>query len=193
MNGSERPVVAFDFDGVIRVPNARPGREYRERILTSQIDIRKGRFPTEHHSEPLWDEDGLWRDRHSFSGVAVEWIQSLLARGVEVVWATTWVGYVNEYFSGPLGLPPLPVAVVNDGIRDEDAVVWKARQLAAYRPGHPLLWVDDEIHPMWAGAFHLARRRGGSDATHYHRVTDRERGFTQADANTCEEWLAKWS
>ena len=192
MNESSRPVVAFDFDGVIRIPNARPGMEYRDNILTAEIAISEDAFPAEHHMPPLWDRHGLWRERHSFSGVAVDWIRTLLDRDVEVVWATTWVDYVNQHFAGPLGLPPRPVAVVNDGIHDEDAIIWKARQLAEYRPGHPLLWIDDEVEPTWAGAFHLARRQGGSDATRYHRVTDRERGFTRSDVDACEQWLARW-
>lgn len=192
MNESNRPVVAVDFDGVIRIPNARPGQEYRDNILTAEIAISEDAFPAEHHMPPLWDEHGLWRERHSFSGVAVDWIRSLLARDIEVVWATTWVDYVNQHFSRPLGLPSLPVAVVNDGIHDEDAIIWKARQLAEFRPGHPLLWIDDEIEPTWAGAFHLARRQGGSDATRYHRVRDRELGFTQADADACDQWVAQW-
>lgn len=192
MSGSPRPVVALDFDGVVRVPNARGGGEYRDHILTTEIDIRRGAFPTRHHTPPLWDDEGHWRDLHSFSGTAVDWIHSLLARDVEVVWATTWVKYVNKYFAEPLGLPELPLAVVVDRIRDEDPIVWKARQLAKYRPGHPLLWVDDEIDPIWAGALHLVRRPGGGDTTRYHRVTDRERGFTQTDADACEQWLTKW-
>ena len=38
------------------------------------------------------------------------WIRSLLGRGVDVGWATTWEHYANEVFSPLLGVPALPLA-----------------------------------------------------------------------------------
>jgi len=39
------------------------------------------------------------------------WVRTLLDRGVDVGWATTWEHYANEVFGPVLGLPPLPLAI----------------------------------------------------------------------------------
>lgn len=188
-----RPVVAIDIDYVVRIPNAKPGLEFRENVRTAEIVMRAGAVPTVHHSQPPWDSEGLWRATHSFSGIAVDWILSLLDRGIEVYWASTWVGYANIYFSPILGLPDLPLAVIDDGYRDERLAVWKARQLVTLLPGRPLLWVDDAVPHSDAEYVSSHRNPGRPDLTRYHRVRDRALGFTPSDRWECDEWLGSWA
>ncbi len=185
-----RPVVAVDIDYVVRIPNAKPGLEFRENVRTAEIVMRAGAVPTVHHSQPPWDSEGLWRATHSFSGIAVDWILSLLDRGIEVCWASTWVEYANVYFAPVLGLPTLPLAVVDDGYRDERLSAWKARQITELAPGRPLLWVDDAI--LRSDAEYVGSHRAGGDPelTRYHRVRDRSVGFTRSDRRECDEWLS---
>ncbi len=187
-----RPVVAIDIDYVVRIPNAKLGQEFREDVRTAEIVMRAGAVPTVHHSEPPWDSDGLWKATHSFSGIAVEWILSLLTRGIEVHWASTWVEYANTYFSPALGLPALPLAVVDDGYRDERMAVWKARQIMELAPGRPLLWVDDAVPRLDAEYVIDHRAPNRPELTHYHRVPDRSLGFTLSDRRECDRWLRSW-
>lgn len=189
MTETPKPVVAIDIDYVLRIPNARPGQEFREDVRTAEITMRADAIPTVHHSQPPWDADGLWTAQHSFSGAAVDWILDLLDRGIDVYWASTWAEYANVYFSPVLGLPPLPLAVVDDGYRDERTAAWKARQIAEFAPNLPLLWIDDAV-PRADAEYVITRRVSGrTEITHYHRVRDRAVGFTRADKHACDRWL----
>lgn len=81
-----------------------------------------------------------------------EWINSLLARGHEVVWATTWENAANVYLAPLLGIPSLPLGV---SIKDHppkfawakggDSAAWKAHALGERYadPSTALVWVDD--------------------------------------------------
>ena len=39
------PGVAFDIDGVIRVPNAKPGLEFRLHVTTAEVTLRADPVP----------------------------------------------------------------------------------------------------------------------------------------------------
>ena len=182
------PVIAFDIDGVIRVPNAKPGLEFRPHVMTAEITIRADAYPTLHHTALRFDEDTL-PGTHTFSATAVNWIRHLLDQPVEVVWASTWGEHANTYFARPLGLPDLPVATVEDGIWDESSPMWKARQLGAKFPGRPLVWVDDVIPAVARRLFFESRGPQDQPITLVHRVTDRALGFTSLDASRLEDWL----
>lgn len=147
------PVVAIDMDGVLRLPPTRPGSPARD-LISAEITYRSDAFPTLHHSEPPWDENGEYTDEdgEEFSRTGVEWVHDLLRRDIDVVWATTWQHHANTYFSPVLGLPELPVAIVGDGSRFEDPLFWKAAELSSDPRwvGRPLMWVDDDIPVGWA-------------------------------------------
>ncbi len=191
MTELQPPVVAIDIDYVVRIPNAKLGQEFREDVRTTEIVMRAGAVPTVHHSQPPWDSEGLWRATHSFSGIAVDWIHHLLDRGIDVYWASTWVEYANIYFSPILELPDLPLAVIDDGNRDEPLAVWKARQIVELAPGRPLLWIDDAI-PRLDAEYVIDHRAGQPVFTRYFRVRDRALGFSQADQRMCDRWISSW-
>ncbi|WP_413353786.1 hypothetical protein [Microbacterium sp. 1P06AB] len=187
-----RPVVVIDIDYVVRIPNSKPGLEFRENVRTAEIVMRAGAVPTLHHSQPPWDSEGLWRATHSFSGIAVDWIHHLLDRGIEVYWASTWREYANMYFSPILGLPDLPLALIDDGYRDERQAAWKARQVVELAPGQPLLWIDDNI-PRGDVDWVVSRRSQERSArTHFHRTRERAVGFSRSDEEVCSRLLATW-
>lgn len=185
---STTPVIAFDIDGVLRIPNAKPGLEFRSHVMTAEMTIRADAYPTLHHTPLRFDEDTL-TGTHTFSTTAINWIRHLLGKPLEVVWASTWGEHANTYFARALGLPDLPVATVDDGVWDESSPMWKARQLGAKFPGRPLVWVDDVI-PAAARRL-LFESRGPQDEliTKVHRVTDRASGFTSLDASRLDDWL----
>ncbi|MEW1835944.1 hypothetical protein [Microbacterium sp. NPDC079995] len=142
-----RPVVAIDMDGVLRVP-VRSGGHDPDQVIAN-ITFRRDAYPTLHHSQPPWNSRGRYTDEHgeAFSRVGVEWVQDLLRRGIDVVWATTWQQHANTYFAPVLGLPELPIAVSDDRSGHDDPGMWKAAQLATDSrwAGRPLAWVDDAI------------------------------------------------
>ncbi|MEU7530694.1 HAD domain-containing protein [Saccharothrix sp. NPDC042600] len=72
--------------------------------------------------------------------------------GLELVWATTWMGLANELVSPAIGLPELPVVEFPDydpehGWRPDGE--WKWRAVASFAAGRPLAWFDDELD-AWA-------------------------------------------
>lgn len=81
-------MVALDLDGVLRIPNA-VTTERRVGVVTAEIVKRNGAFPWYSHDEPPWDARDEWRAVHTFSGPGAAWVEDLLARGAEVVWAST--------------------------------------------------------------------------------------------------------
>ena len=184
------PVVAVDVDGVLRVPNAKPGREFRDDIITAEITMSSAGYPTRFHATQLWDEHDQWTETHSFSGIGAGWIRNLIDRGVEVVWATTWQAHANTYFAPVLGLPSLPVGVVDDDGWDRTAAGWKSRQLGSNWGGRPLLWVDD-VPVLYPEPLLNERRRPVDRAlTRAYIVPDRTLGISAADVQILDEWLA---
>ncbi len=184
-----RPVVAVDIDGVLRLRRGNVAGSERLGAFVAEVTVHRDAYPTVFHSAPDWDDDGLSTKRHLFSGIGAAWVQSLLDRGVEVVWATTWQEHANTYFAPILGLPPLPVAVVGDEEREWGPAEWKSVQLARGFPGRPLLWVDD-MPPMWA-AYQLNGLRSPRDRalTRLQWIRDPTVGITHEDVAEMDEWL----
>ncbi|APZ33935.1 hypothetical protein BOH66_06430 [Microbacterium aurum] len=183
-------MVAIDMDGVLRVAATRPGSPKRD-LIAAEITYRRDAFPTLHHSEPPWDDNGEYADDEGeeFSRVGVEWVHDLLGRGVDVVWATTWQHHANTYFSPVLGFPDLAVAVVGDGSRFEEPVEWKSAQLSTDPrwEGRALVWVDDDIPPGWG----IERNRRPKDRaiTLSYRVRSYWLGLTEWDIDVLDAWL----
>jgi len=146
-------------------------------------------YPHVFHSPPSWDNHGVSTKRYLFSGVGAAWVRSLLDRGVEVVWATTWQEHANTYFAPILGIPPLPVGVRGDEEDEWGPGEWKSVRLAAGFPGRPLLWVDD-MPPVRAG-YQLEELRKPNDRalTLMQWVRDPAVGITPADVTEMDQWL----
>lgn len=101
-----RPVVALDVDGVMRIPEPRRGEVEAIRV---EVTMSRNAYPRLFHRAPRWDSDGTFTGTHFFSAAGVQWVRSLVARGVDVWWCTTWQDCANRYFSPRLELPTLPV------------------------------------------------------------------------------------
>ena len=180
-----RPVVGMDIDGVLRLPFI-PGKPLPEGAFTAEITLRYDDYPSTFHGAPEWDENGEARDTDVLSGLGAEWVRSLLQRGVEVVWATTWQTFANTVFGPALGLPPLPVAVEGERHGAPTAATWKAWQLAKKYAGRPLVWVDDA--PLGAPEFSRLRHPRDKALTHVCPVNPLV-GITSDDVAEVEAWL----
>lgn len=186
-----RPVVAVDIDGVLRL-GVRPNGPTPEGAYPVELTTRADAYPTFFHRSPTWDEDGTQTNTHWLSGIGADWIRSLLGRGIDVVWATTWQEYANVYFAEPLGIPPLPLGVSGGGDEGEfpDSPEWKSVTLAQRFPGRPLVWVDD--NPVSDNRLDLPEIRAPRDRalTWSFWVTNSERGITRDDVTHLDAWLA---
>lgn len=178
-----KPVVGLDMDGVIRCLLRWP--DDPEAIELS-ITMRRDAYPSAFHSEPPWDEDGTSTETEYFSRAGVEWARRLIERGADVRWATTWQRFANVYFSGPLGLPELPVAVSGEAGGARNSRVWKARQLGAGFPGRPLVWVDDQPDDWLM----TARRPVDRALTLIYRPVSSLTGLQEQDTVAIDEWLS---
>ena len=184
-----RPVVAVDVDGVLRLRNGKAADADRLGAFPAKVTVRRDAYPHVFHSPPMWNDDGVSTTRSLFSGVGAAWVRSLLDRGVEVVWATTWQEHANTYFAPILGIPPLPVAVRGDREEEWGPAEWKSVRLAAGFPGRPLLWVDD-MPPEWAGYQLDALRKPNDRAlTRLQWIRDPAVGITPDDVVETDEWL----
>ena len=180
-----RPVVALDIDGVLRLPLI-PGEPLPEGAFAAEITLRYEDYPYTFHGAPEWDENGEARDTDVLSGLGAEWVRSLLQRGVEVVWATTWQSFANSVFGPALGLPSLPVAVEGERHGAPTAATWKAWQLAEKYAGRPLVWVDDA--PLGAPEFSRLRHPRDRALTHMCPVNPLV-GLTSEEVAEVEAWL----
>ena len=184
-----RPVVAVDLDGVLRLRHRNAVGRFPFGAFDAEVTVRRDAYPSVFHSPPLWGDDGVLTRQYVFSGVGTAWVRSLVDRGIDVVWATTWQEYANTYFAPVLGIPPLPVAVQGDDEAEWGPAEWKSVRLAARFPGRPLLWVDD-MPPVRAGFGLDALRKPNDRAlTRLHWVRDPAVGITADDVAEMDEWL----
>lgn len=116
----ERPVLAVDVDGVISLFG------FEE---TPPTDV--GRFHL---------IDGMPHFISSGAGTRL----NRLADHYELVWATGWEERANEYLTGLLGLPILPVLSFGPDARFGTAH-WKLGPIGEYAAGRPLAWIDDSL------------------------------------------------
>ena len=135
------PVVALDIDGVLNPLGYRDELPPTAELVTVCI--------------PAWATAdasflvGRGR-RNVYPQVVVDrahgdWIQSLLDRGITVVWCTSWETAAPVLYGPMLGLPPLPVIVL-DGEHLRDSADAKAQQLDKLFPARSLVWLDDTSH-----------------------------------------------
>lgn len=151
--------------------------------------MSRAAYPTRFHAMLRPDDPDEWTETHSFSGIGADWIRDLIDRGVEVVWATTWMAHANTYFAPVLGLPSLPVGVVDDDGWDRTAAGWKSRQLGSNWRGRPLLWVDD-VPVLYPEPLLNERRRPVDRAlTRAYIVPNPTFGIRAVDVQILDEWL----
>lgn len=150
MTSKKTPLVALDVDGVLRPIDP------DESLLAD--DPGWQRFEAEVTPE-------TWPERRYLVGQPPRvvqlplllspslhgtWITSLIERGVEVGWATTWESKANIHLPPLLGIPQLPTAISHDqgdeGRFSETADSRKARCLAQRYVGRPVARTGD-----WSG------------------------------------------
>lgn len=194
-------VVALDVDGVLNADdNARLALHH---LFLEAEHLPKSPFVHGRGEESLSVEAGL-NPAHG------HWINDLLARGVEVVWATTWEAAANHYIAPLLGVPDLPLGVsVADHeprfgyVRAGDAPGWKAEALERrYDEDVALVWVDDQAWayqvdtlaepPGWVNAESLVHHgpeafRAGPTLV---LAPDERVGLTQEHIDRIESWIA---
>ncbi|WP_396668489.1 hypothetical protein [Microbacterium sp. R86528] len=151
--------------------------------------MRRQGYPTYLHREPEWDENEQWTTTHWLSNSGGAWLRDLLARGIDVVWATTWQHAANEHFAVPLGLPELPIAVSGEGSRLLGSSSWKSIQLSRQFDHRPLLWVDDNPVPSPSLALPALRLRSDRVLTRFHWIRNWDIGITEHDVRDMNEWL----
>jgi len=176
-----RAVVALDVDGVLRIPQPLPGE--KTEAISVEITMTQDRYPWHYHRSPPWNTEGTYTARHFFSATGVRWVQSLLERGIDARWCTTWHAFANVYFIGPLQLPELPV-IAAEPRRREMAVEWKIRSIAHATRGRPVLWVDDN---GWEDGLRYAHT---PRALARYRGINSEIGISPPDVRAMDEWLA---
>ncbi|KOT88485.1 hypothetical protein ADK86_31695 [Streptomyces sp. NRRL F-5755] len=100
--------------------------------------------------------------------------------GIELYWASTWMGDANRWIGPVLGLPPLPFVDFGDALLRErpDGVHWKSAPLVAHAGGRPFAWVDDEQTD--ADNAHIAATHRGESLLHHvnPRIGLRHEDFT---------------
>ncbi|SIT72548.1 hypothetical protein [Microbacterium sp. RU33B] len=182
-----RPVVAIEVTGLLgfRIP---PNIDARLLSGTNaQITFRREHYPSRFVGEPVWDDYGQYVEHWLFRGTGPDWVRSLVARDVEVVWASRYQEHANRYFAPALDLPELPVAAVNDGRFHTTEAEWKASQLGrgAYA-GRPLLWVDDELTTSGRHLLERERRPFMRTLTWSKYIPD---SASDNDVQSMNEWL----
>jgi hypothetical protein len=183
-----RPVVAIDIDGVLRlaVPPEGPAPDGAYSV---NLTMRRDAYPQAYHRPPKWSPDATATGTYWLSGIGADWIRSLLSRGVEVVWATTWQEYANVYFTPALGIPELPVAVVGRQVHAWDSSDWKSAKLRERYQGRPMVWIDD--NPVSSNTFAFDETRSPKDRAlaYFHWVTQPQAGLRAHDIAAVEAWL----
>jgi hypothetical protein len=127
------------------------------------------------------------------------WIRSLLDRGVDVGWATTWEHFANEVFGPLLGLPELPLAIeFHADVKNDHhhprmyglgAGEWKSDALWNRYRDRPLVWIDDDASNLARIDMHGNPIDRGAPALSIR--CEGEIGLTQDQMQQVDEWLAE--
>lgn len=153
---ASRPVVALDVDGVLNV--WRPGLEVADPVEVVETVI------------PSW-ATGPARFLSGYGKFNLpvtvtvdpahgDWIRSLLDRGVDVVWCTSWETAAPVVWGPLLDLPPLPVVKLSAPLPYPKAwtIDVKSIELAQLFPGRPLVWLDDDSYSTYHPGYGLKAR-----------------------------------
>ncbi|MCH9732231.1 MAG: hypothetical protein K0U84_21575 [Actinomycetia bacterium] len=200
MVNATRPLVAIDIDGVLNplpselanvaLPARLPG--YVEHEITLPAGQRHLPYLRGHGTETV-------HGRVLVNNVHARWIRSLLDRGVEVGWATTWEHFANEVFGPLLGLPQLPLAVeyhadVENGHHYErmhslGAFEWKSSALWSKYQGRALVWIDD--HALGFAQRDMQNNPIDRGAPALSVRCDAKVGLTRDEMQQVDDWLER--
>ncbi|WP_143020152.1 HAD domain-containing protein [Sinosporangium album] len=160
---SERPLLLVDVDGVLN-PLGRPSPEFRRYQCHVEGETYTVYLNSKHGTRLL--------------ALAVE-------TGAELVWATTWEHWANDWIAPRIGLPALPVIKLPPNVRGEFGELFKTPAIAEYVAGRPFVWFDDQVwaadedylraHPS-VGDFLLVQVEPGA-------------GLTATDLDYARNWL----
>ncbi|PZG49838.1 hypothetical protein C1I98_11010 [Spongiactinospora gelatinilytica] len=163
------PLILLDVDGVT-APFFRPGPEWRRHSAVS---------------------DGRTYQVWLNPAVGAQLLTLAEQTGAELTWCTSWDHDANTAIAPLIGLPELPVCVV-----DQDAkwaahltadLCFKTGTVADYAAGRPFVWFDDYIG--LGDARYLADR---ADVGDYLLITvEPRRGLTLEHLEQARAWLAE--
>lgn len=183
---ASRPVVALDLDGVLNVwtrdNQPPPGTTVMETVIPAWACARATYLRGHGHG-------------NSATTVTVDpehgpWIRSLLDRGVDVVWSTTWETAANVVYAPLLGIPPLPVVLLNADPPHHKggSPEVKSLELARMFVGRPVVWLDDHSQYLEGAGNMDLRGRPGFWPTLTPRVYG-DTGLTKAVRDEVDNWL----
>lgn len=181
------PVVAIEAHGLLVVPSIHAVQLPPHYLGQLEIKVLRDRFPEQALAQPEWDADGRWVHTYWISRLGLAWVEELTERNVEVVWASAWLQYANEYFGRTLGLPYMRSALREEswaGATVGDAAV---RQLGRQFDGRPLLMISDSL-PL-RGRRELEDRRLPADRA-LTRLQFIPRAPSAGDIFAMDEWIA---
>ncbi len=194
MNAAARPVVALDLDGVVRrlvrPPSDGEPSEPDPGAAWFDVDLDPAVWVDSPFHTRLREPETIRVLLNVWIG---GWVNDLLARGVEVVWATTWEHTANHYFAPLLVIPELPVGVsmqASPPKPTESQRWWKLRSLAAAYPERPLVWIDDQAWVLAGEDKDSARSLRGETARTLVVETDEALGLVPPQARQVDDWLA---
>lgn len=152
--------VCLDVDGVLNPDAVTDNGAMRDAIAAGRLTgYSKSRTLI---CNATIDSPFINEDAHSVLRLVIRhhrehsaWINSLIERGVQPYWATTWEHLASTYLSPLLGIPPLPLAAeyardLADGLvdpawtDDEQQPLWKATAITHRFTGRPVVWIDDK-------------------------------------------------
>jgi hypothetical protein len=183
---NSRPVVALDIDGALNIlSDGKNLIAYPVRIPAGTVDspFLRGQGRTDLdvtvHVDPT----------------VINWINDLILRKVDVVWATTWEQAARSVFACAVGLVDFPVGVSValhpprfSYVKHGDAAAWKAEALRERFGGRPLVWIDD-----MAQSYERSVWRHPDDEDTLVVVCDGTTGITPAQIVNIEELLSRYA
>ncbi|TDL45282.1 hypothetical protein [Microbacterium oleivorans] len=182
-----RPVVAIEVEGLIAVHHEL-GRLPSSDRWPLKVNIYRDMIPEEAWDRPRWDEDDHWVRWYWISRTGVDWVQSLLGDGIDVVWISQWHGAANTCFGEPTGLPEL------DSVREKSrrgpfsVAEFETSPLRARSDGRPLLLVT-RVAPGDGGQSLVRQRRPRDRAITALRTVSWEMGPTPEALAEIDQWL----
>ncbi|MCK2240055.1 MULTISPECIES: HAD domain-containing protein [unclassified Crossiella] len=172
-----RPGLALDVDGVLA---ADP-----RHILGGHEALRSLGYHEHHYDGP--GPDGMpasgpvWLNpEHGF------WLRELLARDIDIAWATSWGHRASEWIAPRLELPALPVIEVPN---QAPGFGWSAKlgPIRRWIDRRPLVWIDD----VYGGKEHgwAEDRRDEEGIPTLLIETDPGRGLQREHIDAILSWL----
>lgn len=159
-----RPLLLVDVDGVLNPFAAQPGFGRYECVVGA-----------ERYTVHLNPAHGAWL------------MELALAVRAELIWATTWEEWANEWIGPRLGLPRLPVVPLAGEAPSELGEMFKTPHVAKYVGDRPFVWFDD--HVFSADEEYLRDCRGGGGFLLVN--IEPSHGLTREHLDLARAWLTR--